>query len=97
MMKRKTILLALAAFLLLGSVAFALAPPPGMALNWWVMGGGEEPRSSGSLRINATIGQPAIGRSSSGPLALSWGYWYGQAPSVLPPRGYLPLVLRQHS
>ena len=96
MMKRKTILLALAAFLLLGSVAFALAPP-GMALNWWVMGGGEERRSSGSLRINATIGQPAIGRSSSGPLALSWGYWYGQAPSVLPPRGYLPLVLRQHS
>jgi hypothetical protein len=93
-MKRTTILLTLVAFLLLGSIASALAP---MGLNWWVMGGGEEPRSGGTLRINATIGQPAIGRSSSGPLALSWGYWYGQAPSVLPSRGYLPLVLRQHS
>ena len=87
-------LIALAAFLLLGSVAFAL--PPAMAINWWVMGGGESGRSSASLRINATIGQPAIGRSSSGPLALSWGYWAGQG-SVVIPRGYLPLVLKQYS
>lgn len=42
--------------------------------------------------MNVTIGQPASGRSSSGPLALSWGYRYR-----LLSRGYLPLLLRQHS
>jgi len=93
-MKRTTILLTLVAFLLLGSVASALAP---MALNWWVMGGGEGPRGGGPLRINATIGQPAIGRSSSGPLALTWGYWSQQISTAPSLRGYLPLMLKWHS
>ena len=91
-MKRTALLLALALFLLLGSIVVALEPAASMAVSWWVMGGGEEARSGGPLQITGTIGQPAIGRSSAGPLALSGGYWYGW-----PPKGYLPLVLRQHS
>ena len=91
-MKRTTILLALAAFLLLSSVVVALAPIPGVAINWWVMGSGEEARSGGSLRLTGTVGQPVIGRSISGPLALGWGYWYGP-----PPKSYLPVLLRHHS
>jgi hypothetical protein len=93
-MKRKTILLTLLAFVLLGNIVSALGP---MAVNWWVMGGGEAPRNVAPLRINATIGQPAIGRSSSGPLALSWGYWPQQISTALSPRGYLPLLVKWHS
>jgi hypothetical protein len=89
-MKRTALLLALALLLLLSGVV--LASLPGMAVDWWVMGGGEEARSGGPLRITGTIGQPAIGRTSAGPLALSGGYWYGA-----PPKGYLPLLLKQHS
>jgi len=88
-MRRTAILLALAVFLL-GSVALAMSPS--MAVDRWVMGGGEEVRSGGSLRITGTIGQPANGRTSAGLLALSGGYWYGW-----PPKGYLPLLLKQHS
>ena len=93
-MKRKTIILTLLAFLLLSSIASALGP---LAVNWWVMGGGEPPRSVGPFRINATIGQPAIGRSSSGPLSLTWGYWSQQISTALSPRGYLPLLVKWHS
>jgi hypothetical protein len=90
-MKRKTFLLALTALLLLTSIASAAAP---MAHSWWVVGGGEAPRKAGPLRVSATIGQPAIGRSSGGPLTLTWGYWSQQISSALSPRGYLPLLIR---
>jgi len=89
-MRRTAILLALSLLLLLSSVI--LANSPGMAVDWWVMGGGEDVRSGGSLRSTGTIGQPVVGRSSAGPLALSAGYWY-----VWPPKGYLPLLLKHHS
>jgi len=90
-----SLLLALLALLLLVGVVSALAPPPGPSLDirWWVMGGGEGTRSACSLRVDATIGQPAIGRSSSAPLMLSWGYWQG--PTAY--KTYLPLLLKRHS
>jgi hypothetical protein len=56
------------------------------------MGGGEAARSGGTLAMRATIGQPAIGLSSSGPLSLSWGYWGGGTAAHI--RNYLPLVSR---
>ena len=88
-MKRTTLFLSVLILMLLTSAVLALAPPPGLEINWWVMGGGEEPRHSGALQISATIGQPAIGHSASGPLDLSWGYWGEQKLRV-----YQPLILK---
>jgi len=88
-MKRKVWLLALVGLIMVSGVSMAIAP---MSVGRWVMSGGEAPRSSGPLAINATIGQPAIGHSSSGPLALSWGYWGGGTSAQQ--KRYLPLVSR---
>jgi hypothetical protein len=47
-----------------------------MAISRWVMGGGAQSATGGGLRLQSTLGQPAIGLESSGPLTLSWGYWH---------------------
>jgi hypothetical protein len=87
-----SLLLALLVLALLAGVAAALAP---MALDWWVMSSGEEPRSAGPLRISATAGQPVTGLSSAGALELRWGYSPAQAAGAATRSSYLPLVLRQ--
>jgi hypothetical protein len=87
-----SLLLALLVLALLAGVASALAPT---ALDWWVMSSGEEPRSAGPLRIDATIGQPVTGLSSVGALELRWGYSPAQTAGSAVQPSYLPLVLRQ--
>jgi hypothetical protein len=89
MMKKTVFLLALISILLLASTALALAPPPGLQLSWWVMGGGGSPHSSGPLQMNGTIGQAAIGHTDAGPLSLDWGYWPQQMPKL-----YQPVILK---
>ena len=88
-MKRLTLLLALLLLLALATTAFALAPPPGLEINWWVMGGGGGPHANSGLQLNGTVGQAAIGHTSAGQLALDWGYWPEQ-----PDRIFQPIMLK---
>ena len=88
-MKKTIFLLTLITLLLLAGTALAFAPPPGLQLDWWVMGGGGGQDNGGPLQINATIGQPAIGSSDAGPLTLDWGYWPQRMPKV-----YQPVILK---
>jgi len=64
-------------------------------LDWFtpLTGGGGGTASSTNYAVNLTIGQAAIGRSSSANTAAGLGYWYGYG--VEPPfRVYLPVVLK---
>ncbi len=98
-MKSKT-WLTLGAALLLGAagVSSGLAQSAGAALvNWWVIAGGGNPSSVGTVTINDTLGQPVIGASVSGAgrVALGAGYWPGvSAGSVGDHYVYLPVVAR---
>ena len=89
MLKPRMILLILAVLLLSTGAALAVGPDATMGLDRWVMGGGEAPRTSGPLAMQATIGQPAAGYTIAVPLAVLWGYW-----GSLPYATYLPLLLR---
>lgn len=61
-------------------------------LDWFtpLTGGGGGPASSSHYAVNLTIGQSAIGASSSANYGIGLGYWYG----IRGYRTYLPLVLR---
>jgi hypothetical protein len=89
MLKWRVILLILAVLFLFSGVALAMSPDATMALDRWVMGGGESSRSAASLEMQGTIGQPAIGYTTASALTLYWGYWGPQPYST-----YLPLVLK---
>jgi len=64
------------------------------AVNWQVLSGGGAPASAGTVSLNATLGQTAIGPSTSTSYKLGAGYWFenmgGQAPGdkLL----YLPII-----
>jgi hypothetical protein len=75
--------------LALGGVAWA-GSSASYAINWQVLSGGGAPVSGGNISLNATLGQTAIGPSSSTGYGLSSGYWYGSAggPSTI----YLPVI-----
>ena len=88
-MKKTIWLITLLLFLTLATTAFALAPPPGLEINWWVMGGGGGGHANGPLQLNGTVGQAAIGHTNAGSLALDWGYWPRQ-----PRRTFQPLILK---
>ncbi len=88
-MKKTIFLLALITILLFAGTTLALAPPPGLEINWWVMGGGGGSHSSGALQLNGTVGQAVIGHTDANPLSLDWGYWPQQ-----PPKLYQPVILR---
>ncbi|OQA17218.1 MAG: hypothetical protein BWY63_02479 [Chloroflexi bacterium ADurb.Bin360] len=76
--------------LLLGLTRAPASGMAGMALESWVMSGGESARASGQLALSATTGQAVAWRSSSGALTLYWGYWGPGNYEV-----YLPVVLRE--
>ncbi len=69
---------------------------------WWVQSSGGAPATSGSGNITLTgsLGQTAIGNSTStgGNYTLGAGFWSVSEPQMEPPsqaeRVYLPLVLR---
>jgi hypothetical protein len=91
-MKRAAIFLALAAFLLLASVALAHSGG-GYDLSWnTVDGGGYTFSAGGDYTLGGTIGQPDAGELSGGGYVLCSGFWRGGA--VAQCRIYLPLVLR---
>jgi hypothetical protein len=83
-------LLVLVALLLFSGVALAAAPGATLAIDRWVMGGGESSRAGGALQMQGTIGQPAVGYTTASALALYWGYWGPQPYST-----YLPLILKK--
>ncbi len=62
-------------------------------LNWFTpltSGGGGAARST-NYAVNLTIGQAAIGGSSSTSYAVGLGYWYGVGQQL---RVYLPIVVK---
>jgi hypothetical protein len=76
--------------LLLASSALALSAA--YRLDWFVplTGGGGGPANSTNYKVNLTVGQTAIGASTSTNYKASLGYWYG-IPAY---NFYLPLVLK---
>ena len=87
-------LLALPLLLLVGVVWAANSD--GTAMDWHVLGGGGTPAesSSGSVALNGSLGQTAIGSSSGPGAALGAGFWYGLGEGGY--RLYLPVVLRNY-
>ena len=91
-MKRAAIVLALAAFPLLASVALAQSGG-GYDLSWnTVDGGGYTFSTGGDYTLGGTAGQPDAGELSGGGYVLGGGFWRGGALAQC--RIYLPLVWR---
>jgi hypothetical protein len=88
-MKRATIFLALAAFLLLASAALAQSGG-GYDLSWnTVDSGGYTFSAGGDYTLGGTVGQPDAGLLIGRGYILGGGFWGGEAYRI-----YLPLVLR---
>ncbi|MFH1927153.1 MAG: hypothetical protein ABIK79_03115 [Chloroflexota bacterium] len=66
------------------------------ALPWYTLGGAGGQAESASYGLSATLGQTAMGVSSSTSYQARAGFWYGVAPPV-PPLLLLPLVLSSWS
>lgn len=66
------------------------------AINWQVFSGGGMPASAGTVTLNGSLGQTAIGPASSSTFGVNSGYWYGitkQSPeSPGASNIYLPLI-----
>ncbi|MFN2289803.1 MAG: hypothetical protein ACK2UC_01310 [Anaerolineae bacterium] len=92
-MKRIPIPLALAALLLLTGGVLAISSD-NYRLDWYtpLTGGGGGPAGSSHYAVNFTVGQSAIGASSSPIYQVCLGYWCG----IRQYRIYLPLVLRDY-
>ena len=92
MRRRVTVLLALTAILLLAGSALAMSST-NYRLDWFtpMTGGGGAPASSASYAVNLTVGQTAIGATSSANYGAGLGYWYGAAAQF---RIFLPVVLK---
>ncbi len=94
-MRRITILLllALAALLLLMAGSAGAMFSANYRLDWFtpMTGGGGAPASSASYAVNLTVGQTAIGASSSANYGAGLGYWYGAVAQF---RIFLPVVLK---
>jgi len=91
-MKQATILLTLIVLLLLAGSAIAMSST-NYRLDWFtpLTSGGGGAASSTNYAINLTVGQAAIGGSSSANYAVGLGYWYGAAAQY---KIFLPIVLR---
>jgi hypothetical protein len=89
MKKRKwmTILAVIFVVLMATSIVLAGALP---SIDWWVISGGGAPVAGGDVALNSSLGQPVIGHSEGGDVALEAGYWVINPHYVL----YLPVVLR---
>jgi len=92
-MRQTTLFLALIAFILLSSVAFAQSGG-GYDLTWsTVDGGGYTWSEGGGYSLGGTVGQPDAGAISDGSYTLAGGFWGG---GLIPYRINLPLVLRNY-
>ncbi len=95
-MKKTTIVLVLAALLVLTGVTVALAAT-NYRLDWFTpltsSGGGEA--HSAHFAVNFTVGQSAIGASASRNFGGYLGYWCERAVA-LAYRTFLPVLLRNY-
>jgi hypothetical protein len=93
-MKRKAILLALVAFLLLASSALAMVST-NYRLDWYVLltNGGGGRVSSAHYIANFTVGQTAVALASSTNYRSCLGYWCRGRDQ----KAYLPVVMRNAS
>jgi hypothetical protein len=97
MKSKLKILLAIAFVCTLLFVGNALAmSSANFRLDWFtpLTGGGGGPISSTNFKINYTLGQTAIGTSSSTNFKVGLGFWYGA--DVASNSIYLPLVLKNY-
>ena len=93
MNERKTIaLLAVLLCILLTGSALAMSST-NYRLDWFtpMTGGGGGPAVSTNYAVNLTVGQTAIGASSSTNYQVGLGYWYGVGQQF---QVYLPIVLK---
>jgi hypothetical protein len=93
MKKNQLIILSLVACLALAAVSLASGAVAN-AIDWHVFSGGGASASAGDVSLTTTLGQTAIGSSTSGNVNLVAGFWHGV---VVPEVGndiYLPLVLK---
>jgi hypothetical protein len=91
--ERKTIaLLAVLLCILLTGSALAMSST-NYRLDWFtpLTSGGGGAASSTNYAVNLTVGQTAIGPSSSTNYQVGLGYWYGAAAQY---KIFLPIVLR---
>ncbi len=88
-MKRATLPLYLAAFLLLAGVVLAAGAP---TIDWDVRGGGGGHAEAAPYALDGTIGQAVVGPATDTGSELCAGFWCGVAVRY---ETYLPLVLRQ--
>ncbi len=91
-MKQKVILLAVVVSLVLAGSALAMSST-NYKLDWFtpLTSGGGGAASSTNYAINFTVGQSAIGASSSASYQVGLGYWYGAAVQYTV---YLPIVIK---
>jgi hypothetical protein len=66
------------------------------AVNWQVLSGGGAPASAGDVSLNATLGQTAIGPSTSTSYKLGAGYWFGNMGGQAPGGNqiHLPIIFK---
>jgi hypothetical protein len=91
------LVLVLAVCLLLGTVqairaAQTILPADPAGIGWWVLSAGGGSASSGSVTLNATLGQPVVGPSAGGSVGLTSGYWV-TSPGIST-MIYLPVINR---
>ena len=89
---RLAIALGLAVFLIILVVGVAVAArSASFTINWQVLSGGGAPAAStGNVSLNGSLGQTAIGSSSSASYSLNAGYWL-KAPGY---KILLPVVMK---
>ena len=97
-MKKHTIVLSLAAGLLIGllAVTIALAQTNAYTLDWWTVDGGGGTISGGGYTLAGTAGQPESGAAlNGGGYTLTSGFWANDETTANSlNKIYLPLVLR---
>jgi hypothetical protein len=91
--RQSPIILALAALLLLASIALAQG---GYDLSWWTVdGGGATLSSGGGYTLGGSIGQPDAGALSGGDYELQSGFWYGvSVAAAVTDWAYLPVIVK---
>jgi hypothetical protein len=93
-MRRTAILLALAVFLLVAGSALAMVST-NYQLDWYVLltNGGGGPANSASYHANFTVGQTAVGASTSTNYRGCLGFWCARFFREV----YLPTIMRNAS
>ncbi len=91
-MRRRLLLIALTALLLLSSMAIVTN---GYELSWWTVdGGGSTFSTGGAYTLGGTLGQPDAGLMTGGAYTLGGGFWGGGQLAAPSSEVYLPVIRR---